>query len=102
MSASVKMGEEEKRLLEKLQARYLLITGRKVSQQELLDLIVRFSTEREEELFGLMTGVKLPLPLEDIEEIMELPQDWGVETREEEIDVYLYGRGNGKPPEKQS
>lgn len=102
MSASVKMGEEEKRLLEKLQARYLLITGRKVSQQELLDMIVRFSTEREEELFGLMTGVKLPLPLEDIEEIMELPQDWGVETGEEEIDVHLYGRGNGKPPEKQS
>lgn len=97
MSASVKMSEEEKRLLDKLQARYLLTTGKKISQQELLDEIVRFSTERAEEFFGVLAGQRLPLSPSGIQELMDIPEDWGVETSEEEIDLHLYGRRRQDP-----
>lgn len=102
MSTSVKISEEGKRLLDKLQARFVIATGKKLSQQELLDTLVRFSTEREDEIFGLITGVKLPLPPEEIEMLMMMPTDWGVETREEEIDMHLYGRKSVKPAENKA
>jgi len=96
MSTSVKMSEEGKRILDTLQARLLLATGKKVSQRELLDAVVKLSAEREDELVNLVTGVKLPLPSEEVRKLFALPTDWGVETREEEIDTYLYGREGGK------
>ena len=99
MSTSVKISGESKRLLDKLQARLVIATGKKISQQELLDTLMRFSTEREDEFFGLITGVRLPLPPEETEELMEMPTDWGVETREEEIDIHLYGRKSAKHAE---
>ena len=93
----MKISGEGKRLLDTLQARLVIATGKKVSQQELLDTLVRLSAEREDELFGLITGVRLPLPPEEVEKLMEIPTDWGVETRDEEIDMHLYGRRGGKP-----
>ncbi len=92
MSTSVKISGECKRLLDRLQARLIIATGRKVSQQELLDTMVRLSAEREDELFKLIAGVRLPLSPEEVEKLMKLPTDWGVETREEEIDIHLYGQ----------
>jgi len=102
MSTSVKISGESKRLLDKLQAKLVITTGKKISQQELLDTLMRFSTEREDEFFGLITGVRLPLPPEEIKELMEAPTDWGVKTREEEIDIHLYGRKNAKHAEPSS
>ena len=92
----MKMGEDAKRLLDALQAKLVLSEGRKMSQQELLDSIVRFSSEREEELIRLLAGVKLPIPLQEVERLIKIPRDWGVGTREEEIDQILYGRGKRK------
>jgi len=91
MATSVKMSEEGKRILDILQARLIIATGRKISQQELLDALVKLSAGQEDELVKLITGVNLPLPSEEVEKLMKLPTDWGVETREEEIDIYLYG-----------
>ena len=99
MSTSVKISGESKRLLDILQARLVIVTGKKISQQELLDRLMKFSTEREDEFFGLITGVRLPLPPEETEELMEMPTDWGVETREEEIDIHLYSRKSAKHAE---
>ena len=96
MSTSVKMSEEGKRILDNLQARLLLATGKKISQRELLDTLVKLSAEREDELFTFITGVKLPLPPEEVEKLMMFPTDWGVETKEEELDIYLYGRKGDK------
>jgi hypothetical protein len=98
MSASVKMSGEGKRILDTLQARILLATGKKLPQRELLDAIVKLSAEREDELVKLIAGVKLPLPPEEVEKLFALPIDWGIETKEEEIDIYLYG-GEGDKPE---
>ncbi|MCJ7573582.1 hypothetical protein MUO93_04885 [Candidatus Bathyarchaeota archaeon] len=99
MSTSVKISEKSKRLIDTLQARLVIATGKKISQQELLDTLVRLSTEREDELFGLIAGVRLPLPTEEVEKLMKIPTDWGVETREEEIDTYLYGLKSAKHAE---
>ena len=96
MSTSVKMSEEGKRILDALQARLLLTTGKKISQRELLDTLVKFSAEWEDELVNLIVGVKLPLPPEEVEKLLKLPTDWGVRTKEEEIDMYLYGREGGQ------
>lgn len=96
MSTSVKMSEEGKRILDTLQARLLLATGVKISQRELLDAVVKLSAEREDELVNFVTGVKLPLLLEEVEKLITLPTDWGVVTKEEEIDRYLYGRKGDK------
>lgn len=96
MSTSVKISGEGKSLLDKLQARLVIVTGRKVSQQELLEKLVRLSAERVDELISYMAGIKLPLPPEEVEKLMKLRTDWGVETGEEEIDVYLYGNKEGK------
>ena len=96
MTTSVKMSEEGKRALDALQAKIVLATGKKMSQQELLDMLVKLSTQREEELIKFIAGVKLPLPPEEVERLMKLPTDWGVITKEEEIDEYLYSRKGGK------
>ena len=92
MSASVKISLEGKRLLDILQARLVIATGKKVSQQELIEASVRLSAEREDELLRLMAGVRIPLPPDEVERLMTTPTDWGVETCEEEIDTSLYGR----------
>ena len=97
MSTSVKISGEGKSLLDRLQARLVIVTGRKVSQQELLNALVKFSSEREDVLISYMVGVKLPIPTEEVEKLMKLRTDWGVETREEEIDIYLYGGKEGRP-----
>jgi hypothetical protein len=94
LSTSVKISEESKHILEAIQARIVLKTGRKFSQQELLDMIVKSFEGRDEELIKLLGIVRFPLSAEEIERLMETPEDWGVETTEEEIDRSLYGGGN--------
>jgi len=96
MTTSVKMSAEGKCTLDALQAKILLTTGKKLSQQELLDMLVNLSAQREEELVKLITGIKLPLHPEELEKLMKLPTDWGVKTKEEEIDEILYGKKGGK------
>ncbi len=48
MTTSVKVNEETKRLVDCLQARIVLATGRKPSQQEILYQILRLASEEEE------------------------------------------------------
>ena len=63
MSTSVKISEKGKRILDALQARPVLALGRRISQQELLEVLVKLLAERENELVKLLMGIKLPLPL---------------------------------------
>ena len=93
MNTSVKMSAETKKLLDRLQAKLVLSTGKKPSQEELLDTIVRLSSEREEELLARVTGVRFPFSEREAEAVMKLPTDWGAVTREQDIDRVLYGKG---------
>jgi hypothetical protein len=96
MTTSVKMSEEGKNVLDTLQAKLLLATGKKLSQQELLDLLVKLSAQQEDELVKLIAGVKLPLHTEELEKLMKLPTDWGIKTEEKEIDEILYSQKGDK------
>ncbi len=92
MSTSVKMDERAKRILDALQAQIVLSTGSKLSQQEILEEAIKFSSERGEEFIRRIAGVKIPLSQPDIDRLMKIPIDFGIRTREEEIDETLYGR----------
>ncbi|MCW4050812.1 MAG: hypothetical protein NWE89_13860 [Candidatus Bathyarchaeota archaeon] len=93
---TVKMSDEAKKILEKLQAKITLKTGEKISQQQLLDEIIRLSERNEDQLFRQITSP--PLGEEEINKLLRTPMDWGVETVEEEIDIALYREET--PPEE--
>ena len=89
--SSVKLSEEAKTLLDKAQARVTLTTGRKITQQELLEAMIEFSARREDQFLEETVEHQTPLSTEEIEQLMKESTDWGVETKEEEIDKVLYG-----------
>jgi len=91
MSTSVKMSKEGKDALDILQAKILLASGKKLSQQELLDLLVKQANLQEKELIKTLSEIKLPLNTEEQQKVMSLPTNWGIKTKEEEIDQTLYG-----------
>ena len=93
MVTSVKLSEQGKRKLDALQAEVTLKSGSKVSQQELLDLLLAEAEERKDELISKVAkGQRFPLTEEQIKKILSLPRDCGVVTSEEDIDKYLYGK----------
>jgi len=90
MSTSIKISEKAKRVLDTIQARITLATGTKYSQQELLDMIIESSDEDKEEIIRRLTKVQR-LSEKAIDSLNRLSVDWKVRTKEEEIDLYLYG-----------
>lgn len=93
MATSVKMHERTKSRLEELQALVKLRTGRKVSQQELLDRLVDRAYESREELvesFETDDGWE-GLPEEEIEQWLSGTSASGSPLDEEDIDEILYG-----------
>ncbi|MFH1821949.1 MAG: hypothetical protein ABH852_05890 [Methanobacteriota archaeon] len=90
---SVKLSERGKKMLDALQAEMTLKSGGKVSQQELLELILDDVERRTEELVSkIFESGNKPLSEKEIKRIMSLPKDCGVVTSEEDIDKYLYGK----------
>ena len=90
MTTSVKIGEKTKDRLETLQAEIKLETGRKVTQQELLDRIVAREFESKDELIDSFHNGWGGLDGVEIERWLSGTSDWGVETTEAEIDRILY------------
>lgn len=92
MSTSVKISDGTKSRLEELQAKIRLKTGRKVTQQELLDHIVTNSYESSDELIESYRDEFEPLTEEEADEWLSGTIHSGVETDEEDIDDVLYGK----------
>ncbi len=90
MSTSIKISEKAKRVLDMIQAKITLATGRKYSQQELLDMIIESSDEDKEEMIRRLTKFQ-HLSKKEIDSLNKLSVDWKIRTKEEEIDLYLYG-----------
>lgn len=90
MATSVKISREYKEKLDRLQARLYLTTGKKLSLQELLEMLITLGSEREEIVAAMAQGTAGTLTPEDVKAILDSPLDWGVETSEEEIDDILY------------
>jgi hypothetical protein len=89
MSTSVKLAEDDKERLEKLQALVTLKLGEKMTQQELLARLIQDALTRGDEFID---SVKPNVPMNDEEfgKVLSLSEDWGVETSSEEIDKVLY------------
>lgn len=91
MATSVKMDERTKSRLEELQAEIKLQTGKKVTQQALLERLVDGAFESKSAFIESFREQKLPLSTEEKERFFLETSDWGIETTEEEIDQILYG-----------
>ncbi|MDI6642658.1 MAG: hypothetical protein QMD95_01165 [Candidatus Hodarchaeaceae archaeon] len=93
MAASVKLSKRAKRILDNLQTEATQKTGRRVSKQELIELVLDEIKRRKEELISKISErARTPLSEEEIKKILSLSSDWGVVTSEDEIDKYLYGK----------
>lgn len=95
---SVKMSDAAKSRLEELQAAIKLETGRKVTQQDLLDVLVEHAFESREEIFDHFRDDWEPLTEEEIERFHEGTFASGSPLDEEDIDDVLYGSGSEHTP----
>ena len=91
MATSVKVTDQTKDRLEKLQAEIRLETGRKVTQQELLERIVTDTYESRAEVIDSFRDEFKPLSDEETERWLSGTVASGVETDEDDIDDILYG-----------
>jgi hypothetical protein len=89
MATSVKIRESTKIELERLQAEILLETNKKFSQQDLLDMLIKFGHDNIDDLME-RTIVK-SISDDDINDIESLSSSWGVETSPDMIDEVIYG-----------
>lgn len=90
MTTSVKMSEESKSRLEELQAIVKLETGRKVSQQEVLDRLVRRGYDSQEDFVASFEEPTLPLSEAERERYLSYTFSSGEPIDEEDIDRILY------------
>jgi len=91
MSATtVKISKETSRKLETLQARTRLRSGQRVTKQSLIEDLVERASQEDEPLI-LLKAPRFPVPDKVRKLILQAPFDWGIETREEDIDRMLSG-----------
>jgi hypothetical protein len=89
MASSVKIKDNTKNELERLQAEILLKTNKKFSQQDLIDILINFGKNHLEELLEITTSKTLTQ--NDVDEVLALSSAWGIETTPESIDDIIYG-----------
>ena len=92
MSTSVKVSQADKEKLERLQAIVTLRTGGKVTQQQLLRMLIQEAVVNDDEFLKKIIKPSLPISEEKYRKILSLVDDWGVETSWEEVDKILYGQ----------
>lgn len=90
MSTSVKVDDETKSRLERIQAEVRLQTGQNVTQQELLARLVDTALESKAELIESFRPEHVPLSDDDRAAFHDGMVASGVTTTEEDIDEVLY------------
>ena len=91
MTTTVKVAEETDDRLTALAARLYLRTRRKITKQELLALLVDQGSADEDALAARLVGISYPVADKVWKQFLRRVRDWGVATKEEEIDRFLYG-----------
>jgi hypothetical protein len=91
MTTSVKMEDRTKSRLEELQAEIRLETGKKVTQQELLDRIVEDAYSSKADLIDSFRDEWDGLTDEEVERWLSGTVASGDPVEEDEIDDVLYG-----------
>jgi hypothetical protein len=91
MATSVKMDDDTKSRLERLQAEIRLKTGRRVTQQEVLARLVERGIESKADIVDSFREDRVPLADAEREAFHEGMVSSGVATSEADIDDVLYG-----------
>ncbi|MGQ0797643.1 MAG: hypothetical protein ACT4OI_07265 [Methanobacteriota archaeon] len=89
-TTTVRISGGTSRKLDELQARVQERSGRRRTKQSILEDLVERALMETEPLI-LLPAPKKPLSPKAMKALLEYPFDWGVETREEDIDAVLYG-----------
>ncbi|RMG33880.1 MAG: hypothetical protein D6732_11160 [Methanobacteriota archaeon] len=81
MASSIKIRDETKAELDRLQARLTLKLGRKISQQDLLDMLVKLGSRDFQQLldFNFTTS-------SSIDKVLSLSSEWKIRTDPEMLD----------------
>ncbi|HEY4704906.1 MAG TPA: hypothetical protein VII27_04130 [Thermoplasmata archaeon] len=91
-TTTVKVSTETNRLLDTLQAREQLRSRRRMTKDALIARLARHALEEDAEGLILFRAPDKPVPDKAWRRILkEVPFDWGIETREKDIDRILYG-----------
>jgi predicted transcriptional regulator len=91
MATSVKMDEDTKSRLERLQAEVRLQTGKRVTQQEILARLVERAIESKADLIDTFREEQVPLSEAKREAFHKGTVSSGTTTDEDDIDDVLYG-----------
>lgn len=91
MATAVKMDKEAKSKLEELQAEIKLKTGKKVTQQEILEHLIESAIQSRTEFIDSFRDGTDALSAPEIEQFNKGMISSGVETDEDDIDEILYG-----------
>jgi len=91
MATSVKMDDDTKSRLERLQAEVRLQTGERVTQQEILERLVERAIESKSDLVDSFRRERVPLAEDEREAFHEGTVSSGVSTSEDDLDDVLYG-----------
>jgi hypothetical protein len=86
MASSIKIRDITKSKLEKLQAKLLLNYGKKISQQDLIDILINMGEKNPDQLLTLEC-----ITSEKIERILSLSKPWNIETDPDMLDNILVG-----------
>ena len=91
MATSVKMDDDTKSRLERLQAEIRLKTGNRVTQQEILARLVENAIESKADLVDSFRKERVPVPQSERDSFHEGMVSSGTSTSEDDIDDVLYG-----------
>lgn len=91
MATAVKVDEDTKSRLEKLQAEIRLQAGRSVTQKELLERLIDEAYESRADVIDSFRESTVPLTEAEKATMQEGRFSSGVETDEDDIDDILYG-----------
>jgi hypothetical protein len=89
-ATSVKLTEEGKERLDRLQAR-LTLAGYKFTKEQILEVLIQTGSEKLAELIGRSQGVPRPIPDKIIQEMIDSAEHWG-RASWRDIDRLAYGR----------
>ena len=99
MSTTVRVDDDVKAELDRLQGLVQMETGQRLSQSELLARLVRYAHRRPEIVLD-ESKPWTPPTIEQLARLFEKVRDWGVETDVSKIDEVLYEEDSphGDPP----
>jgi hypothetical protein len=90
MASTMRVSQNATQTLDELQARLFLLTRKRLNKQDLLDIVLEVGPDLER-VAAKVLGLKYPVSKAAWNRVRRRVFDWGVETREEDINRVLYG-----------